>query len=105
MSGWIIPRPLKDGSTVFDIGYRMGGKAVRKKGGRMRAEAETALILALGDVATGKIRAHTTDHLATTPSNGWCGGLHWSSRARSRPTETTPATASSRPWAGYGCAT
>jgi len=30
---------------VFDIGYRVGGKAVRKKGGRNRAVAETALII------------------------------------------------------------
>lgn len=77
MPGWIIPRTLKDGSTVFDIGYRVGGKAVRKKGGRNRAEAETALIIGAARPtscavsrrwrrkcrpSTGPVRDHRLDH-------------------------------------------
>lgn len=65
MPGWILERKLADGQQVYDIGYRVAGRTVKRKAGSTRKEAESALIIALAEIETGKIRAHTTDTLAT----------------------------------------
>jgi integrase len=65
MPGWIIERPLKDGTLVYDIGYRADGRLVKRKGGTTRAEAETALASALHDVARGVAPPHATQRLVT----------------------------------------
>lgn len=64
MAGWIIERPLRNGSVVFDIGYRVNGRLVKRKGGATRRAAESSLILALAEIETGAIRDHTTETLA-----------------------------------------
>lgn len=63
MPGWILERTLRSGATVFDIGYRVNGRLVKRKGGTTRREAEAALVLALADIESGVIRDHTTDTL------------------------------------------
>jgi len=56
VAGWIIERPLRDGSVVHDIGYRVNGRLVKRKGGATRRAAESSLILALAEIETGAIR-------------------------------------------------
>jgi hypothetical protein len=63
MPGWILERKLRSGTTVFDIGYRVNGRLVKRKGGTTRREAEAVLVLALADVESGAIRDHTTETL------------------------------------------
>jgi hypothetical protein len=65
MPGWILERELTDGTTVFDIGYRVNGRTVRRKGGTTRDEAQSALTIAVAEIETGTIRVHTTDTLRT----------------------------------------
>ena len=108
MPGWILERELTNGTTVFDIGYRVNGRTVRRKGGTTRDEAQSALTIAVAEVETGTIHpgVHTTDTLRTYASRaGSCAGNPSSSRARSRPTATTSPTGSSRHSAMCGCAT
>jgi integrase len=64
MAGWIIERRLRDGRVVYDIGYRLAGRLVKRKGGDTASEAEAALTIALAEIETGIIRAHTTYTLA-----------------------------------------
>jgi integrase len=61
MAGWIMERERRDGMIVFDIGYRVAGRLVKRKGGATRHEAEVALRAALTAIDTGRIRAHTTE--------------------------------------------
>jgi hypothetical protein len=63
MAGWILERKLRSGASVFDIGYRINGRAVKRKGGDTRREAESSLVLALADIETGAIRDHTAETL------------------------------------------
>jgi hypothetical protein len=63
MPGWILERKLRSGATVFDIGYRMNGRLVKRKAGSTRREAESALVLALAEIESGAIRDHTTETL------------------------------------------
>jgi integrase len=65
MRGWIIERRLRSGRVVYDIGYRINGRSVRRKGGDTRAAADDALAIALADIAKGRLRGHATDDLAT----------------------------------------
>ena len=64
MAGWIIERKLADGSSVYDIGYRVNRRLVKRKGGSTRRAAESALILALAEIESGAIRDHTAETLA-----------------------------------------
>jgi len=64
MAGWILERKLRNGAMVYDIGYRVNGRVVKRKGGTTRREAEAALVLALADVESGAIRDHTTETLS-----------------------------------------
>jgi len=64
MAGWILERKLRNGAMVYDIGYRVNGRVVKRKGGTTRREAEAALVLALADVESGSIRDHTTETLS-----------------------------------------
>jgi hypothetical protein len=63
MPGWILERKLRSGATVFDIGYRVNGRLVKRKAGSTRREAESALVLALAEIESGAIRDHTTETL------------------------------------------
>ncbi len=63
MAGWILERKMRSGATVFDIGYRVNGRLVKRKGGASRREAEAALVLALADIESGAIRDHTAETL------------------------------------------
>ena len=65
MAGWVIERRLRDGRVVYDIGYRVAGRLVKRKGGSTADEAEAALTVALAEIATGAIRAHSTDTLGS----------------------------------------
>jgi integrase len=65
MAGWVIERRLRDDSVVDDIGYRLAGRTVKRKGGVTRDEAEAALTVALAEIETGTIRAHSTDTLGS----------------------------------------
>jgi Phage integrase, N-terminal SAM-like domain len=65
MPGWILERELTNGTSVFDIGYRVNGRTVRRKAGTTREEAQSALTIAVTEVETGTIRVHTTDTLRT----------------------------------------
>jgi len=76
MGGWILERKRRDGSTVFDIGYRVNGRTVKRKGGETRRAAESALILALAEIESGQIRDHTTETLAAY-------AMRWLERRRS----------------------
>ena len=63
MAGWILERRLRNGETVYDIGYRVNGRLVKRKGGATRREAEAELVLALADIETGAVRDHTAETL------------------------------------------
>jgi integrase len=63
MAGWILERKLRSGASVFDIGYRVNGRVVKRKGGASRREAEATLLLALADIESGAIRDHTAETL------------------------------------------
>jgi integrase len=63
MAGWILERKLGSGATVYDIGYRINGRLVKRKGGATRRDAEGALVLALAEIESGAIRDHTTETL------------------------------------------
>jgi len=63
MPGWILERNLRGGGIVFDIGYRVNGRLVKRKGGSTRREAESALVMALAEIESGAIRDHTTETL------------------------------------------
>jgi integrase len=63
MAGWILERKLRSGALVYDIGYRVNGRLVKRKAGATRREAEAALVLALAEVESGVIRDHTTETL------------------------------------------
>jgi hypothetical protein len=63
MAGWILERKLRSGASVFDIGYRVNGRVVKRKGGASRREAEATLLVALADIESGAIRDHTAETL------------------------------------------
>ncbi len=54
--GSIIPRPLKDGSIVYDIKYRHNGKQKRQKGGNTKKEAKAKLREILRSIDRGEYR-------------------------------------------------
>ena len=56
MAGWVIERRLRDGRVAYDIGYRVAGRLVKRKGGSTQGEAEAALTVALAEIATGATR-------------------------------------------------
>lgn len=39
-----MDRRLRNGDLVYDIGYRVNGRLVKRKGGTTRGEAESALL-------------------------------------------------------------
>ena len=75
MGGWVIERRRRDGSVVYDIGYRVAGRLVKRKGGSTQGEAEAALTVALAEIATGAIRVHSTDTLG-------CYAARWLERRK-----------------------
>jgi hypothetical protein len=66
VAGWIIERELSDGSSVYDIGYRVNRRLVKRKGGSTRRAAESELILALAEIESGAIRDHATETLCVS---------------------------------------
>jgi integrase len=63
VAGWILERRLRSGAVVYDIGYRVNGRLVKRKGGVTERQAEAALVVALAEIESGVIRDHTTQTL------------------------------------------